>query len=89
MPTAKAKTRKSSGTATSKSSVSTAKAKPRPTKAPATILGDAPGTLTAIQRAMESGARKAVAENDRYGISTPGAKDGKVIYRTPTRTRSK
>lgn len=89
MPTAKTKTRKSSAAAASKSSVKSVKLKPRPAKPTGPLLGDAPDTLSIIQRAMEIGARKAVAENDRLGIPTSGAKDGKIVYRSPPRSRSK
>ena len=52
-------------------------------------LGDHPDTLGIIHRAMNSAARKAVAENDRLGIPTPGAdSDGRVVFRQPPKKRS-
>ena len=50
----------------------------------APVLGDHPDTLGIIHRAMNSAARKAVAENDHLGIPTPGTdKDGKITMRQP------
>ena len=51
-------------------------------------LGDHPDTLGIIHRAMNSGAQKAVAENDSLDIATPGAKDGKIVWRQPPKKRN-
>ncbi|NOT72063.1 MAG: hypothetical protein HOP09_12545 [Hyphomicrobium sp.] len=84
MPTARPKTKT---TKTTKADVAAAvlriitRAKAK-TDAPA--LGDHPDTLDIIHRAMNSAARKAVVENDRLGIPTPGTdKDGKITMRQP------
>lgn len=54
------------------------------------MLGDHPDTLGIIHRAMISAAKKAVAENDRLGIATPGAdKDGNIVYRQPPKKRGR
>ncbi len=80
MPTAK--TRKRAATTTSRK---------LPRRGPVnqkTALGERPDTLDVIHRAMSTAAKKAVAENDRLGISTPGAKpDGSIGYRTPAKKR--
>ena len=83
MPTARTKTTKADAAAAARKITS----KPKPAVGQP-ILGDDPDTLGTIQRAMANGARKAVAENDRLGIPTPGGKDGKITYRTPPRKRS-
>ena len=60
----------------------------RPTpRAKEPALGDHPDTLGIIHRAMNSGAQKAVTENDRLGIATPGAKDGRIVWRQPSKKR--
>jgi hypothetical protein len=76
MPTTKTKTTKADARASA--SKITARA-----KKPVPVLGDHPDTFAIIDRAMRSGARKAVEENDRLGIPTPGAKDGKIVFRQP------
>ena len=83
MPTTKVKTTKADA----------AKAATKMTARPATrakepALGDHPDTLGIIHRAMNSGAEKAVDENERLGIATPGAKDGKIVWRQPPKKRT-
>lgn len=81
MPTTKTKTIKAKAGAAAQ----TLTAKKIKTATP--TLGDRPDTLDMIHRAMVSGAKKAVEENDRLGIPTPGAKDGKIVYRTPPKAK--
>jgi hypothetical protein len=51
------------------------------------VLGDDPDTLATIHRAVVKGASDAVAENDHLGIASPGAKDGKIVYRSPPKRK--
>ena len=83
MPTTKVKTSKAEAAKAAKRIT----ARPTP-RAMEPVLGDHPDTLGIIHRAMNSGAQKAVAENDRLGIATPGAKDGKIVWRQPPKKRS-
>lgn len=47
-------------------------------------LGEHPDTLGIIHRAMNSAAKKAVAENDHLGIPTPGTDEhGRIVLRQP------
>ena len=78
MPTTKAKTTKAAATTAARkmtrrsSSVDTT-----------SVLGDHPDTFGIIHRAVVKGAKDAIAENDRLGIASAGAKDGKIVYRKP------
>jgi hypothetical protein len=84
MPTTKTRPTKSDLTAAARKVTAKTAAK---RKEPA--LGDHPDTLGIIHRAMNSAARKAVAENDRLGIPTPGADaDGRIVYRQPLKKRA-
>ena len=84
MPTTKTKAPKTDVKAAARKV--TAKPVPK-SKKPA--LGDHPDTLGIIHRAMNSAARKAVDENDRLGIPTPGTdQDGRVVFRQPPKKRS-
>ena len=88
MPTTKVKSTKADAAKAAKTM--TARPIPR-TKGPRAkepALGDHPDTLGIIHRAMNSAAQKAVAENDRLGIATPGAKDGKIVWRQPPKKRT-
>ena len=82
MPTTKVKTTKADAAKAAKKMT----ARPTP-RAKEPVLGDHPDTLGIIHRAMNSAAQKAVAENDRLGIATPGAKDGKIVWRQPPKKR--
>ena len=83
MPTTTVKTSKAEAVKAAKKVTArpTPQAKVPRAKEPA--LGDHPDTL---HRAMNSGAQKAVA--DRLGIATPGAKDGKIVWRQPPKKRT-
>lgn len=87
MPTARPKTKTTKADAAAAGRRITTRAK---AKKDAPALGDHPDTLGIIHRAMNSAARKAVAENDRLGIPTPGTdKDGKVVLRQPPKKRGR
>ena len=83
MPTTKVKTTKADVAKAAKKLT----ARPTP-RAKEPVLGDHPDTLGMIHRAMNSAGQKAVAENDRLGIATPGAKDGKIVWRQPPKKRT-
>jgi hypothetical protein len=81
MPTARPKTKTTKADAAAAGRRITSRAK---AKKDVPALGDHPDTLGIIHRAMNSAARKAVAENDRHGIPTPGTdKDGNIVLRQP------
>ena len=83
MPTARAKTTKAAATTAAR------KMTRRAPSADATpVLGDHPDTFGIIHRAVVKGAKDAVAENDRLGIASPGAKDGKIVYRKPPKSKA-
>jgi hypothetical protein len=88
MPTTKVKTSKAEAAKAAKKI--TARPSPRAVapRAKEPALGDHPDTLGIIHRAMNSGAQKAVAENDSLGIATPGAKDGNIVWRQPAKKRT-
>jgi hypothetical protein len=88
MPTTKVKTTKAEAARAAKKI--TARSAPRAVgpRAKEPALGDHPDTLGIIHRAMNSGAQKAVAENDRLGIATTGAKVGKIVWRQPPKKRT-
>ena len=87
MPTTKVKTSKAEAAKAGKKITARPRREHGP-RAKEPALGDHPDTLGIIHRAMNSGAQKAVAENDRLGIATPGAKDGKIVWRQPPKKRS-
>jgi hypothetical protein len=81
MPTAKAKTTKAAAT-------TAARKMTRRESSADPVLGDHPDTFGIIHRAVVKGAENAIAENDRLGIASPGAKDGKIVYRKPPRSNT-
>lgn len=48
-------------------------------------LGEHPATARLIQRAMNRGVRKAIAEKDRHGVPSVGTVDGRIVYRQSRR----
>lgn len=87
MPTTRTKPKTTKADAAAAGRRITARAK---AKTAEPVLGDHPDTLGIIHRAMNSAAKKAVAENDRLGIPTPGTdKDGKIVLRQPPKKRSR
>lgn len=87
MPIARPKTKTTKADATAAGRRITTRAK---AKKDQPALGDHPDTLGIIHRAMNSAAKKAVAENDRLGIPTPGADaDGRIVHRQPPKKRGR
>jgi hypothetical protein len=83
MPTAKAKTTKAAATTAARKMT-----RREPSADTTPVLGDHPDTFGIIHRAVAKGARDAIAENDRLGIASPGAKDDKIVYRKPPRSKT-
>lgn len=83
MPTATTKATKTATTAKPRARAVAERRAPRTGNVTEPVLGDHPDSLGIIHRAMVGAAEKAVDENDRLGISTPGAKDGGIVYRAP------
>ena len=88
MPTTKVKTSKAEAAKAAKKITARPTPQAKVPRAKEPSLGDHSDTLGIIHRAMNSGAQKAVVENDRLGIATPGAKDGKIVWRLPPKKRS-
>ena len=88
MPTTKVKTTKADVAKAAKRMTARPTPRAKEPRAKEPVLGDHPDTLGIIHRAMNSAAQKAVAENDRLGIATPGAKDGKIVWRQPPKKRT-
>ena len=88
MPTTKVKTTKADAAKAAKKMTARPTPRAKEPRAKEPVLGDHPDTLGIIHRAMNSAAQKAVAENDRLGIATPGAKDGKIVWRQPQKKRT-
>ena len=93
MPTTKVKSAKADAakaakTMTARPILRTKGPRAKEPRAKEPVLGDHPDTLGIIHRAMNLAAQKAVAENDRLGIATPGAKDGKIVWRQPPKKRT-
>ena len=86
MPTTKLKTSKAEAAKAAKKITARPTPRAEAPRAKEPALGDHPDTLGIIHRAMNSGAQKAVA--DRLGIATPGAKDGKIVWRQPPKKRT-